>query len=106
MPGFGSVELASGCKPFEAVLADRLEHMETSIPRRRLDSSDEALVNQRGQTFNNVNVTVSTHHLGRFQRKAAAKDGQMSEQPLLLRGQQLVAPRDRRVQRFMTCWCV
>jgi hypothetical protein len=74
-------------------LANRLEHPEAS----RVPATQQALVHER---LHQVDVGVADPLSG-FQRPAAAEDGELREQLLLIGFEQLVRPLDRRPQRLL-----
>jgi hypothetical protein len=78
---------ARRAEPLERVLADRLQH-----PEALARVAEEALVDERLQR---VEVRFADL-LGGFQRAAAGEDGKPPEKRLLLRGEKVVAPLDRR----------
>ena len=82
-----------GVKELASVLADRLEHAEAHAV-----GAHEALVDERAES-----VEISAAHvLHRLERAAPDKDGEASEQRLLVLVEELDAPIDRVAQRSMT----
>src|SRR5438067_6692921 len=80
-------------KPLDRVLADRLQHPEAVA----LADANQALVDER---LERVKICVADC-FRRLERAAAREDGEPSEELLLVLGQQLVAPLDRRAQRLL-----
>lgn len=76
----------------ERELTDRLQHPETFTR-----ATKEALVDQRCER---VQICVADG-FGRPQRAAAGEDGQTREQGLLVRGQKVEAPADRRPEGLL-----
>src|SRR5919198_3106827 len=74
-------------------LADRFEHPETA----RLPSSKEALVHQGLQRVERGD----TDRFCGFERRGAREGGQSSEQDLVIRDKEVIAPRDRCAQRLL-----
>ena len=84
-------------EPLDRVLANRLQH-----PEALVRVAHEALVDERLQR-----VEIGTGDvLGGIERAPAAEDGQVCEQVLLVRIEQLVGPLDRRAQRLLARVCV
>ena len=86
------VALAALVEPLGRELADRLEHHEALAA-----AAEQALVDER---LEQVEVGVADR-LGGLRRHAAREDGEPAEQLLLLGVEQLLAPRDRRVERAL-----
>src|SRR5207244_4362646 len=83
--------------------ADRLEHREAGIGSR-LDPSDEAVVDQIGQTVDDVaadRLVGAAHRLGFVDPAATSKDREAGEQPSLRLLEEVIAPGDRRVERLL-----
>ena len=86
------IGLAGLVQPFARVLADRLEH-----PVALVREAEQALLDERLQR---VEVGAADL-LGRLERAAAGEDGEARGRALLLLGEQVVAPVDRRPQRLL-----
>jgi hypothetical protein len=88
------LRLARGLQPLERVLADRLQHDE-AVGADRLQ---QAQIDERRE---GVEIGL-TDLLRSVERESAGEDAQAPEELLLFRGQQLVAPLDRRPQGALT----
>src|SRR5262249_22618381 len=97
MPLSHLVLLPRVLEPLPGVFADRLEHP-VAPPRFRGGKAQEALLNKQLQ-----GVEVGrTELLGCLERAAAGEDREAPKERLLVGGQELVAPLDRRVERLLT----
>ena len=83
---------SSPCRLFARVLADCLEH-----PVALVGVSEEALLDER---LEGVEVGVGDL-FGGLERAAAGEHRQRPEQPLLVLGEEVVRPLDRRAQRLL-----
>ena len=92
VPAPDVVLLARPLELLERVLAQRLEH-----PVAPCAGAHEAAVDERSER---VKLCVADG-LGGLKRAAAREHGESCEQPLLLLGEQFVAPVDRRLQRLL-----
>ena len=95
------VELAFGLEPLERVLPDRLEQAEARLAVGAVRLADEALVDERGETLEDLPEVhlVAADGVGDLQRAAAREDAEPRQQRLLGRLEQVVAPVDRVAQR-------
>ena len=89
-------------EPFGREVADRLEHRQARAGRTGVDLTHQALVHQRAEPVEHVDPVEALHAprdgLDRFEG-GAGEHGEEREQPLLVGGEQLVAPVDRVAQR-------
>jgi len=91
------IVLVAGCRePLGGKVLNRLEHPEARLGRV-VAPLDQALVRE---SLENFDVRVA-HHLGRLERATAGEDGEAPEEGLLVRGQQVVAPFQRRPERLL-----
>ena len=96
-------EFAARHQSFAGVFADQFEHAEARLTIAGLLALHQALIVERGQAVEHGRVVVSRDRLNRCQRDATLEDGQAGQQPLLLLGQQRVAPVERGAQRLLAC---
>ena len=82
------------------VLPDRLQHGEPESTAVELGPADQAVVHERAQDLEHVEVGAADG-LGGLQRPPAREHRQPGEQPLLVGVEELVAPRDRGLQRAL-----
>src|SRR5918992_3697577 len=86
------LELTRRDKSLGRVLPDRLEH-----PIPLVGEAQQALFDERLEV---IEVGVR-NLLSRFQPAAACEDGESTEERLLVLGQELVRPLDRRPERLL-----
>ena len=91
------VRLRVGGELLERVVADGVEHREARLAA--LAAVDEAVVDERRQPVEEARHAAD--HLRVLERPAADEDREPREQPLLVLGEQRVAPVDRRAQRLL-----
>src|SRR5438128_12686013 len=89
-----SRSLARLLEPFEAVLADRVEHEQATVAH----GLEEAGVDESRQ---HIQIRVS-NLFGRFERKAAGEHREPSEERLRVLVEKVVAPCDRSTKRALT----
>ena len=90
------------------ILADRLEQDEAGFFLPLLHCLvHQVLVEEGGHALQHVHRLITERladGLDRFQRKAADEGGELLEETLFLRRQQVVAPGNRVAQRLLPCW--
>ena len=86
-------------QPLERVLADRLQHPEARLAARHRLRPEQAVVEQRLDAGEHVELEVAGNRLRGVEREAADEDGQAREERLLRRAQEVVAPGDGGAQR-------
>src|SRR5919202_1729715 len=77
--------LPAAVEVLQSILADGLQHAEAGLASQTLLLSQEALVNQRRQSLEDVDRRFAppADRLGRFQRATTREDGESPEQGLL-----------------------
>jgi hypothetical protein len=88
-------------EPFARVLADRLQHPEPRLTIAVLLLPEQVLLDERGQAIEDIDALPGSvaHRFDSVDATTADEDAQPREQRLLLAGQKLETPRDRRSQR-------
>ena len=86
-------------QPSDGVLADRLQHPEAWLAAGQGLRPDEAVVQQRLDAGDHIELEVAGDGLRAVQREAPDKDAEAREERLLLRAEEVVAPLDRCAQR-------
>ena len=84
---------------FGRVLADRLEHPEAWLAGGHVLRPEQAVVEQRFDTRDHVDLEVTGDRSSTVQREAADEDAEAREESLLLRAEEVVTPLDRGAQR-------
>jgi hypothetical protein len=95
----GALELAGLLQARDGELPDHAQQREAGFAEMRRPV-DDALVDQRGEQVDDVGY--ARHGFRRLDREAAGEDAETPEQPLLLGRKELVAPRDRRLERALS----
>src|SRR5207253_791137 len=90
---------ASGFEPLERVLANRAEHVEARLSFQTLTFAKQALVHERCELVERR----AADDLSRFEGAAARKTGEVYEQDLLARREEVIAPVDRCSKRLLSC---
>src|SRR5690349_17752900 len=90
-----------GLEQLRRELADRLQHREAGFAGGTAQPPDEALVDERPQRVEDVEIVVAAHVLRGIERPAAGEDGQPGEQAALRLVEQAVTPVERRAQRAL-----
>ncbi|MBA2360033.1 MAG: hypothetical protein H0V79_03675 [Actinobacteria bacterium] len=83
------------CEPLAGELANRLEHLDPSLARRAPVAPNQALLDERSDPGDNVDDAVAADELCRAKSAPADEDGEPREERLVVRVEELVAPRDR-----------
>ena len=86
-------------QPLERVLADRLQHPEAGLAGGHGLRPKQAVVQQRLDTGDDVELEVAGDRLRSVQSEAPDEDTEAREERLLLCAQEVVAPLDRGAQR-------
>ena len=90
-------------KQLASVLVDRFQHGESRLDGKARHPLHEALINQPGQTGEDIVVRWIRDGLRRLDRPAAGEDAEAGKEHLLLRGQQIVAPGDSGADGLLPC---
>ena len=97
------VRLAPLAELVQRVLADRLEHGEPHVAVEVVADAHEALLRETLESADDVErrrvAGDPADGLRRLDRRATREHAEASEQPLILRVEQVVAPVDRAAQR-------
>src|SRR5579864_1092729 len=96
------LELTALGQFFQRVRADGFEEPKTRFAVRLFADLDKALVRESNQYFEQIDRWLAgyqAHRFGCFERAAAAKDAQATENGLFRRGQRVITPGERRAQR-------
>ena len=94
------VALAQCRQSLERILAHDLEHREPRVAGGSLALPDEALVDQRRESFQH-GVVSSADSLGGRKRPAAREHAELREEALRSRLEQVVAPVERHAERLL-----
>ena len=89
----------------EAVLADRLQHLEARLAVERSNLPQEALVDERSQRVEHVDAQLAVRIAdgdGAVDRAAADEDGEPAEERAFRRVEQVMAPGDRPAKRALS----
>src|SRR5215469_539989 len=104
MGALGGGFFAALLKPFERVLANRLQHAKPRFVVSLLTLLNQALVHQRGHQVEDVCTEIIfriADSLGSFQRASAPKDTEPAQEFLLCFCEQPIAPVDSVTQRLL-----
>ena len=82
-------------EPLERVLPDRLEHSEAGIAFGHALGAKQAVVQERLDPVDQVQVEVGGHGRGAVEREAADEHAEAGEERLLVGREEVVAPVDR-----------
>src|SRR4051812_43621477 len=97
--------LATRRKLLERKLANGFQYAESRHPVSLLSLTDEALVDERRQVLKDVKLAIGIDDgFGPLQSEATCEHGQTTEEALLLRREQVIAPGDGVTQRALPFW--
>ena len=98
--------LAAGCQPLTAILPDRLQHPEARLGRGTRQGLQQALVRERDDPIEQVDLRVGHNRRRRREREATGEDGEGAKEALLPRGQEVLAPGDGPAHCVLPGWAV